>query len=208
MIKVFLASVLFLTGLQPLIALAENQDSEEIVWIRSETSFLGANEDNAKYYTLFETAICHYDKIENLLCFDFGWRNSCLEVYAGFFLSDEIPYIFSKDEVPVLQVDHFNKIDLKKITELEDLTGPILPRAYREDYLLWRIEVGSIKTLLESEQGIIFHLLNGEDITIYFTLQNGTIMRSIMTLKGIKALLETTLESAQAAKLSNQVCSG
>ncbi|MCH8347370.1 MAG: hypothetical protein IH901_02560 [Proteobacteria bacterium] len=208
MIKIFLTFVFIISSYQPFISLAEDQSNEEIAWVRAGFSLLGDNEDVAEYFTLFETSVCRYDKTENLLCFDFGWRNSCLEVYAGFFLSDEIPYIFSKDEVPVLQVDNYNKIDLKKITELEDLTGPILPRSYTVNYLLWRVEAGSTKTLLESEQGIIYHLLNGEKITVFFTLQNGTIMRSIMKLKGIKPLIETALENAKAAKPSNQVCSG
>lgn len=198
--KIFLA-IIFIPGF------SYAQDSNP-TWLKYDESLLGGNADNAQHYILFDTVICNNDSLDNLVCFDYGWRNACLEIFAKFILSDDIPYILSEEALPVLKVGGFNKIDVNYMVEIEDITGPILPWGYHEEHVIWRVEVGSLETLLKTKTGIIYHLLNGDEMSIFFPLQNQTIMRSRVTLHGLKPLLEAVLEKAKAAKPVGQDCAG
>lgn len=185
-----------------------SQENVKVPWLKGNVSYVGNSETNRIFYTLVDKTACHFDNLDNLICFEVAWRDACLEVFTMFSISDDIPYVFSKKGLPVLEVDGFNKIDLSYLVEIEEITGPVLPWSYHEELILWRVEVGSLDTLLESEEGIIFHLLNGDDMSIFFPLQNGTIMRSRVTLHGLKPLLQSILEEARASKPVGQECAG
>jgi len=179
----------------------------EISWVMTDHSFLETSLPTRGDYILLDNVICHNDNLGSLLCFDYRWRNACLEFFAVFALTDDIPYIFPEYSVPILQVDGNNKINLNPAINLEPKTGPIIPRVGDEDSAFWRVEVGSIETLKTSKEGIVYQLLNGKRIDIFFLLQNGTIMHSHSTLLGIKPLLESVLEKADAVKPVGSECS-
>ena len=177
------------------------------VWQYLDYSFLGNAETSAKEMVLFDTAVCKNDNLGSMLCFDYGWRNNCLEVYAKFIMTDDIPYTLSPTKLPSLQVQGFDKLDLNPILELErKVNKRVLPWNIMEDRVFWRVAVGSIKKHLETKEGLVYQLLNGDRINIYFTLQNGNEMRSHATLNGIKPLLENVFKKAAAAKPEGPAC--
>lgn len=133
----------------------------ETPWIKIDYSHLGASPQNRRDYIIFDNIVCRNDNLESLLCFDYGWRNACFELFAAFQLTENIPYVFPEYSVPILQVDGKNKIDINPVIKLEPKTGPIIPRAWDEDHAFWRVEVGDLETLLTHEAGLLYQLLNG-----------------------------------------------
>lgn len=177
------------------------------VWQYLDHSFIKAAKESSKEYQTFDSAICNNDNLGSLLCFDYGWRNDCLEILATFTLTDNIAYVFPEGSLPILQVQGFEKIDMNPILELEKITKKrIIPWVSDKDYALWRVSVGSLEKVTGNQDSIVYQLLRGDRIDIYYKLQNGTIMHSFESLDGIKPLLENVLEKAAAAKPEGPAC--
>lgn len=201
---IFLIIMFFAPGL----AVSEHDKGNEIPWQYLDHSFLGNSGDNAKVYTLFDNSICNNDNLESLVCIDYGWKNTCLEIFIIYSLTDNIPFIFKADSIPVIQIGGNKKIDINPIIEMENkIKKFIIPRAMDEDFAMWRISVGSLDTHQNLTTGAIYQLLNEDRLNIYFELQNGTVMRSHASLHGLKPLLEGVLEKALAVKPEGPECS-
>ena len=179
---------------------------ETIPWVETRGNFLEQNDQISQYFIIVGENICHHDTLDSTLCFSFGWRDACLEIYATFMLDEQIAYILAQDKVPVLQVDNYNKIDFGSITKLETKENPLMPRINWDEVVFWRAQFGSLQDIQINQEGLFYQLMNGEDITLFFPLQNGTIMRSHSTLLGIKPLLANVIQKAEAINTSGQIC--
>lgn len=198
--------ILILTSFTITPALGQTPD-QRLPWFQFEDTILGEIEGVSDSYTLIDGVLCHYDTLENLFCLDYGWHKSCLGIFAALYLSVDSPNVFAENNMPVLRVAGFNKIDFNGLFQLDESYQQLIPRTYDEEHLVWRVQIGSMETLLNAEEGIIHHLFNGEDMSIFTKLQNGEIMRSRVTLKGLPPLLLAVLEKAMEVKPEGQ-CSG
>lgn len=181
---------------------------DETPWEVLPGSALKGSKLNSPEFTLLDEILCTQDSLENKFCIEFVWKNGCFQGFGFFSLSDKFPYILTEKKVPVLQVDQFNTISSNGALNIVLEKGLNFPWDYEDDNVLWPVQLGEITESVLSETSFVNHLLRGKELAIYFGTQDGPVMRTTVPLENLVPLLEAYLYKAEAAKPSEQQCSG
>lgn len=198
----FRAFFLFLSVL-PLMAQATLAQENEGSWATSDFSTLENKEVEGTFLTLFADPLCSQDNLNNDLCIDYGWREACLEIYFIFGLGNDLPYLLSEEKFPVLKIGKTNKFDINTKIKEENNEG-YNPRAYTERAVLWRIQIGTPDSFRDNEKGMIYSLITGKELKIFFPILDGPVMRSKVPLDNLKPLLEAVMEKAETSRPHGQ----